>query len=118
MIHGSSNTDLDGNYARFAAKALRISMLAGSLENNNIIEMRHWALGQEIAERWRANLHSVFLEINEPSQTVNEAIEERIIAGVKSFTETHGRPPTKRERSEEHTSELQSPCNLVCRLLL
>src|SRR5256885_14937826 len=26
------------------------------------------------------------------------------------------RPRT--ERSEEHTSELQSPCNLVCRLLL
>src|SRR2546426_8842411 len=24
----------------------------------------------------------------------------------------------KYERSEEHTSELQSPCNLVCRLLL
>src|SRR2546426_6476349 len=24
----------------------------------------------------------------------------------------------KRDRSEEHTSELQSPCNLVCRLLL
>src|SRR5256885_757563 len=30
------------------------------------------------------------------------------------------RPETAfgRERSEEHTSELQSPCNLVCRLLL
>src|SRR2546426_8613684 len=26
--------------------------------------------------------------------------------------------PVGRERSEEHTSELQSPCNLVCRLLL
>src|SRR5256885_12948696 len=25
---------------------------------------------------------------------------------------------TQRVRSEEHTSELQSPCNLVCRLLL
>src|SRR5256885_9770549 len=24
----------------------------------------------------------------------------------------------RNERSEEHTSELQSPCNLVCRLLL
>src|SRR3989454_5088958 len=24
----------------------------------------------------------------------------------------------KKKRSEEHTSELQSPCNLVCRLLL
>src|SRR2546426_6726883 len=26
--------------------------------------------------------------------------------------------PDMSERSEEHTSELQSPCNLVCRLLL
>src|SRR5256885_17200068 len=28
------------------------------------------------------------------------------------------RPERESERSEEHTSELQSPCNLVCRLLL
>src|SRR5205807_10394843 len=28
------------------------------------------------------------------------------------------RPKSCRIRSEEHTSELQSPCNLVCRLLL
>src|SRR3989454_5831765 len=28
------------------------------------------------------------------------------------------RPRATRCRSEEHTSELQSPCNLVCRLLL
>src|SRR2546426_10108983 len=26
--------------------------------------------------------------------------------------------PLNQDRSEEHTSELQSPCNLVCRLLL
>src|SRR5256885_11639956 len=30
----------------------------------------------------------------------------------------HGRAPAAGGRSEEHTSELQSPCNLVCRLLL
>src|SRR5205807_4556686 len=29
-----------------------------------------------------------------------------------------GPPPQADLRSEEHTSELQSPCNLVCRLLL
>src|SRR5256885_10969229 len=29
-----------------------------------------------------------------------------------------GRGVARRSRSEEHTSELQSPCNLVCRLLL
>src|SRR2546426_9232091 len=28
------------------------------------------------------------------------------------------RPGLRAARSEEHTSELQSPCNLVCRLLL
>src|SRR5256885_12159367 len=30
----------------------------------------------------------------------------------------HGCPTRRTRRSEEHTSELQSPCNLVCRLLL
>src|SRR5256885_6441644 len=29
-----------------------------------------------------------------------------------------GEPAAAAARSEEHTSELQSPCNLVCRLLL
>src|SRR5256885_4936102 len=29
-----------------------------------------------------------------------------------------GRMDRRKVRSEEHTSELQSPCNLVCRLLL
>src|SRR5205807_9002928 len=31
---------------------------------------------------------------------------------------THRHCERLRRRSEEHTSELQSPCNLVCRLLL
>src|SRR2546426_3812252 len=32
--------------------------------------------------------------------------------------DAHFRQRRDVERSEEHTSELQSPCNLVCRLLL
>src|SRR2546426_7286693 len=32
--------------------------------------------------------------------------------------ELHREPCGSSLRSEEHTSELQSPCNLVCRLLL
>src|SRR5256885_5483064 len=35
-----------------------------------------------------------------------------------SFDPLTARPKSSRRRSEEHTSELQSPCNLVCRLLL
>src|SRR5256885_4154444 len=39
----------------------------------------------------------------------------------REFSATEGCSPGTGERlrrSEEHTSELQSPCNLVCRLLL
>src|SRR5688500_20097504 len=36
----------------------------------------------------------------------------------QSNQETHKSKLRDRSRSEEHTSELQSPCNLVCRLLL
>src|SRR5256885_17029979 len=39
-------------------------------------------------------------------------IEGMISPAVRSAS------PAKNLRSEEHTSELQSPCNLVCRLLL
>src|SRR5256885_5390616 len=40
----------------------------------------------------------------------------RRIAGVEGFAQSAIVPRPR--RSEEHTSELQSPCNLVCRLLL
>src|SRR5688500_20410865 len=45
-----------------------------------------------------------------------QALAKRALTGRK------GEPPAATAdhlfRSEEHTSELQSPCNLVCRLLL
>src|SRR5256885_12699800 len=70
-----------------------------------------------------------------PAQRGDDVVEERqthagSIAGCSAGLEA---PPAKppapgrktprhlrrpRWRSEEHTSELQSPCNLVCRLLL
>src|SRR5256885_4807911 len=41
-------------------------------------------------------------------------VREGVLCQPLSVVRTRGRPA----RSEEHTSELQSPCNLVCRLLL
>src|SRR5256885_9050907 len=41
---------------------------------------------------------------------------ERSSLSTFLMTDGSGAPPHR--RSEEHTSELQSPCNLVCRLLL
>src|SRR5256885_5464087 len=43
-----------------------------------------------------------------------EAVARRRPSGLKWASRTS----SKCRRSEEHTSELQSPCNLVCRLLL
>src|SRR3989454_6281892 len=37
---------------------------------------------------------------------------------VEGLGRAPGGPEALQSRSEEHTSELQSPCNLVCRLLL
>src|SRR2546426_2396223 len=45
--------------------------------------------------------------------------EERILVPSPRGVATYDRKPEMSAyRSEEHTSELQSPCNLVCRLLL
>src|SRR2546426_10023633 len=44
--------------------------------------------------------------------------ESRTGASTGRPARTQSYRATARSRSEEHTSELQSPCNLVCRLLL
>src|SRR2546426_4364638 len=53
---------------------------------------------------------------------VTHSVEEAVfLAGrivVFGSNPGHVREELKNSRSEEHTSELQSPCNLVCRLLL
>ncbi len=59
LTQQNTSTDLDGNYTRFSEKALRIAMLLASVDNNNVIEIRHWARAQQIAERWRGNLHAL-----------------------------------------------------------
>src|SRR2546426_8665878 len=47
----------------------------------------------------------------------NEATRHAAMARKACVVPASGRDSTA-TRSEEHTSELQSPCNLVCRLLL
>src|SRR5256885_11718743 len=53
-----------------------------------------------------------------PYPTLFRSALERAIAGDFDVIICDLRMPHLSGRSEEHTSELQSPCNLVCRLLL
>src|SRR5256885_5483733 len=52
---------------------------------------------------------------NERRRLRNRTVRSRVRTLVKAARAADGQAGS---RSEEHTSELQSPCNLVCRLLL
>src|SRR5256885_11843097 len=51
---------------------------------------------------------------NDSGEHIGEA---HVLRRICRYRSQHTITPRK-QRSEEHTSELQSPCNLVCRLLL
>src|SRR5256885_4224327 len=70
-----------------------------------------WDAGLEIGSSVRTLAEC--LEESERDLTVQTALLEsrRICGSEPLFAEFQ----TRYQRSEEHTSELQSPCNLVCR---
>src|SRR5256885_13769254 len=67
-------------------------------------------------EIYTLSLHDA-LPISRPGTGV-VADEQRGVKAVFDPLHHGARLGIAGERSEEHTSELQSPCNLVCRLLL
>src|SRR5205807_6289473 len=68
-----------------------------------------------LTSQWRTNHTSRYrpADICESTLSVRKMRGARVARVVVPY-----RFFAQRRRSEEHTSELQSPCNLVCRLLL
>src|SRR2546426_1228042 len=64
----------------------------------------------------RRGHHIVVLDRGEPGAACSLGNTGRIVPSFSAPLPAPGLTGTL--RSEEHTSELQSPCNLVCRLLL
>lgn len=104
IIKNWHSQDLDGSYNRLPIKAIRMAALFASKENNDVIEIRHWALAQEIAERWRRSLHELYSQVNtfidEP--TFAKRIEQDILKYVKKLEEKQ--PPTVRDLSRYMTT--------------
>src|SRR2546426_4024377 len=68
--------------------------------------------GSGALRRWQPNAARL-----DPSRLPGATVRQR--AGYAERRRVPSTLPQRKEsRSEEHTSELQSPCNLVCRLLL
>src|SRR5256885_3952342 len=62
---------------------------------------------------------TLFRSLTSGDRSTFTAWRPPVIPSCRVFaTPTGGAFVTRESRSEEHTSELQSPCNLVCRLLL
>src|SRR2546426_4400994 len=87
------------------------------------------APGQRRSALTDLHLPSMFRAPQEATGAAHQVREEGHASGTRppraqpgaTLRATHGAQARARRhyrRSEEHTSELQSPCNLVCRLLL
>src|ERR1039457_1798408 len=90
-----------------------------------LMQIRITSLGEPESTPNAANLWLFFfLMIRRPPRSTLFPYTTLFRSGKSSCTvRGHGRPGVvvvveSSSRSEEHTSELQSPCNLVCRLLL
>src|ERR1039457_4661338 len=82
-----------------------------ALANNNAYMTYSLAGSAELRDKGQA------LTAKISSVNTELSLNPKVYAALAAVPLAANDPPT-RHRSEEHTSELQSPCNLVCRLLL
>src|SRR5256885_5434198 len=70
-------------------------------------------------EIYTLSLHDALpISVGDPRHRNLRNSESRRVRAAAPATPSQPLPIASEQRSEEHTSELQSPCNLVCRLLL
>ncbi len=108
--------DLDGSYNRLSIKAIRIAALFASLENEGIILMKHFALAQSIAERWRRSLHELYSQVNRvlDETTFAKRIENDVVRTVKHLIEKGEKAPTIRDMSRYMTRVDVARIKMAC----
>src|ERR1039457_1538134 len=82
------------------------------------VELTRNAIGVNPIPSARANVPGFFISFKaKDARTAQPVGRPALEDGDQNFL-ARPRPVAGAQRSEEHTSELQSPCNIVCRLLL
>src|SRR2546426_3862690 len=102
----------DRDYPERLGQPLALVPLGGGLQK----PVRQLSLGERMKCELVASLlhRPPLLFLDEPTLGLDVTAQDAIRRFLIEYRERHGATV----RSEEHTSELQSPCNLVCRLLL
>src|SRR5688500_19626067 len=89
-----------------------VFVLRDSLVADGAFSVEHYQRFSQSHAELRALWNSVWIS------TISVLLSAVIGVPLAFFFARYDFPARKLLRSEEHTSELQSPCNLVCRLLL
>lgn len=85
--------DLHPWYTRLPEKMLRVAALMASLENDNLVELRHIARAVQICERWRNCAHHFLYQINLEAPTIGSKREAQIMTQVTRMN-VKGKWPT------------------------
>src|ERR1022692_125059 len=93
--------EFNPSWLSFASSSFDVTLVSSALALFLVLNEPHTAVNSKVV------FEGYFLAIASTSLRYDKRV--CITAGLLAFSEY---------RSEEHTSELQSPCNLVCRLLL
>src|SRR2546426_6513513 len=91
------------NFTPRAQQVLALARKEADRFNHNFVGTEHVLLG--LIKLGQGVAVNVIQKLGLDLETVRMEVEKQVGIGPD-------------QRSEEHTSELQSPCNLVCRLLL
>src|SRR5688500_20008543 len=85
--------------------------------NVHVVHPRHPAppASRAFPTRRSSDLGPALVHLADPVGVGDAHVGQELLAEVP---DRRAHPRRRPDRSEEHTSELQSPCNLVCRLLL
>src|SRR5438876_6790826 len=75
-------------------------------------------IAYELSDRFARSCACALTLVATTSRSGDTRRGRRASPGVLRLSVLRYAPPTRLARSEEHTSELQSPVHLVCRLLL
>ena len=107
MARSFGKEDFDASYERLPLMALRVAALVASLadvRNERKIELPHWILGLQQAEKWRSSLHQLYAQVNASIADTAPTLEDMLI----SYMQQLNRSATAREIMQYGPSPLRN----------